>query len=157
MGIMTEDSIIIRLTNQNDCSCIYDIERAASLFPWSYDAIANELANPYGLSLIAQAVENTAAGFLFSAIIADEVCIHNFAVHPRFQRRGVGTYLLKTTLDMARSRGACKAFLEVRSKNIPAIGLYKQLGFIVSSIRKHYYSGDCDDALIMHKPINTES
>ena len=48
-------------------------------------------------------------------------------------------------------KGVLKAFLEVRSKNGAAIGLYEKSGFSTQLIRKKYYSDDGDDALIMTK------
>ena len=40
-------------------------------------------------------------------------------------------------------------FLEVRVSNLPALSLYRQLGFTVKGIRKDYYSEPKEDAYIM--------
>ena len=148
--------MIIRPAELKDCDCIQTIEQAASPFPWLPDAIAIELSNPNGFNFLAQDDDGkTICGFVFSIIVADELSILSLATHPDFQRRGIAGRLLGTTIERARERGAANAYLEVRSKNSRAIGLYQNFGFHVTSIRKKYYSGDQDDALLMHKRIET--
>jgi [ribosomal protein S18]-alanine N-acetyltransferase len=154
-GKRIAEPMIIRPAQPQDCGCIQIIEQEASVFPWSHDAIAHELSNPRGLNFIAQDDGQTICGFVFSSIVADEISIHNIATHPKFQRRGIARRLLETTIERARERGAANAYLEVRSKNSRAIDLYQKLGFTVTSIRKKYYSGDHDDALLMHKRMDS--
>jgi len=146
--------MIIRPVELKDCGSIHTIEKAASAFPWSHDAIALELSNPHGFNFIAQDDERKICGFIFSIIVTDELSIHNIATHPEFQRRGIARHLLETTIEWARGRGAANAYLEVRSRNNRAIDLYQKSGFTITSIRKNYYSGDHDDALLMHKRID---
>ena len=45
--------------------------------------------------------------------------------------------------------GMQEIFLEVRISNIPAISLYRRLGFTVKGVRKSYYSEPTEDAYIM--------
>ena len=55
------------------------------------------------------------------------------------------TYAIKTE----KGNGLETLFLEVRSKNTPAIKLYNSLSFKKISERKNYYKDPVDDALIM--------
>jgi ribosomal-protein-alanine N-acetyltransferase len=41
--------------------------------------------------------------------------------------------------------------LEVRKSNLPAIKLYKKLGFVEAGIRKDFYTKPLEDAIIMWK------
>jgi|WetSurMetagenome_2_1015567.scaffolds.fasta_scaffold104471_2 [ribosomal protein S18]-alanine N-acetyltransferase len=144
----------IRLAELTDCSRLHKIGCAASQFPWTIEAIENELQNPYGLNFVMLSpYDRLVCGFIFSVVIADELSIHNLVTHPEFQRRGIAQRLLETTITRARERSAIHAYLEVRSKNIPAVALYNKLGFLTHSVRKKYYSGDNDDALIMNMKI----
>lgn len=54
-------------------------------------------------------------------------------------------------LDKMRKAGAKKCFLEVRSRNTPAISLYEKCGFKRVGLRKKYY-GD-DDAAVMEAEL----
>jgi [ribosomal protein S18]-alanine N-acetyltransferase len=144
----------IRLAESTDAFCLHEIDCLASQFPWPIEAIETGLTNPYGLNLVMFSPNDLlVSGFILSIIIADELSIHNLVTHPKFQRRGIARRLLETTIIRARQQSAIHAYLEVRSKNTPAITLYKNLGFQTQSVRRKYYSGDYDDALIMTMQI----
>ena len=55
--------------------------------------------------------------------------IHDIAVSPRFQRRGIGSSLLAAVESEARTRGCCKITLEVLDGNTSAIAAYRKAGF----------------------------
>jgi len=55
--------------------------------------------------------------------------IHDIAVSPRFQRRGVGAALLAAVEAAARERGCCKLTLEVLDGNHGARRVYERAGF----------------------------
>jgi ribosomal protein S18 acetylase RimI-like enzyme len=55
--------------------------------------------------------------------------VHDLAVMPDFQRRGIGRALLEAAEAAARARGCCKLTLEVREDNAPARELYRRHGF----------------------------
>ncbi len=55
--------------------------------------------------------------------------IHDIAVSPRFQRRGVGSALLAAVEADARARGCCKITLEVLEGNSQAVAAYLKAGF----------------------------
>ena len=69
--------------------------------------------------------------------------VHSMAVKPIHRRRGFGSMLIRHALKRVHKR----LWLEVRSKNLPAIGFYKKLGLKIVGKTPNYY-GD-DDALIM--------
>jgi ribosomal-protein-alanine N-acetyltransferase len=52
-------------------------------------------------------------------------------------------------LTQARDFGARQAILEVRASNRAAQRLYAGLGFAPVAVRKHYYTEDREDAIVM--------
>ena len=80
--------------------------------------------------------------------VEDESELLRIAVHPSYRRRGLGTILLTDFMDQAWLRGARTCFLDVRSDNHPAIGLYLDRGFHSIGSRKAYYSDGCDAQLM---------
>ena len=82
-------------------------------------------------------------------VMVDEAHVTTFAVDPRWRRRGVGERLLLGLLDIAVTRRAREATLEVRLSNMPARRLYEKYGFRPVGIRPRYYSDNGEDALIM--------
>jgi ribosomal-protein-alanine N-acetyltransferase len=76
-------------------------------------------------------------------------CIEDLVVDPESRRIGVGRSLIRELV--ARVQQGERIFLEVRSKNIGAIALYKSENFVQVGIRRGYY-GD-DDAIIMERVV----
>jgi ribosomal protein S18 acetylase RimI-like enzyme len=55
--------------------------------------------------------------------------IHDLAVLPKHQGKGVGPALLAAVEDHARRNGCCKLTLEVQDDNTRARGVYQRFGF----------------------------
>lgn len=143
----------IRPAVRADLSVILDIEKLCRTVTWSATSFATELSCPGNINLVAQTGDGTVRGFVFSVIAADELEIHTIAVRPAFQRQGIAGHLLTAAAQAAFGRGAAIVHLEVRSKNTPALNLYRKMGFEVRWIRKQYYSDDGDDAIVMSSDI----
>ncbi len=80
-----------------------------------------------------------AAGFTLSRHISGEEELLLIAVKPEYRGHGLGKSLLEDLAERARSRGAERLFLEMRSNN-PAESLYRSFGFLPIGRRKEYYS-----------------
>ncbi len=64
--------------------------------------------------------------------------IANVAVHPDYQRRGLGEAIMRWTLGWGRERGLRRATLTVNVDNAAAIALYRKLGFSAGEIGLDY-------------------
>lgn len=80
--------------------------------------------------------------------ILDEAHITVLAIDPRYQRRGLGKWLLVNLLIDASERTLTRATLEVRPSNSRALALYESFGFETLGRRRRYYV-DGEDALIL--------
>lgn len=85
-----------------------------------------------------------------------EANVHNIAVDPAWQRRGVGRALLNALLAKADAVRA-RVYLEVRTDNEAAISLYQAHGFSRIGLRRRYYQGSGADAYTMARPARTAS
>ena len=118
---------------------------------WPAREIADLLMNPHNFVLTR---EN---GFLIGAAVAGEAEILTLAVSPATRRQGIGRALVAEFLDIARQKGAERAFLEVEAGNAPAIALYAGCGFSQIGLRRAYYQGPDGqraDALILGCPLS---
>ncbi len=59
-----------------------------------------------------------------------------WSVHPDYQRRGIGTLLLKTAVKEAKKRGFKRLEAEVAVKNISSWKISKKAGFKIEGIKK---------------------
>ena len=73
----------------------------------------------------------------------------NIAVDPTSRRRGAAQALLLAFLE----RHDGEVFLEVRASNVPAISLYRKLGFVEVGSRPGYYHSPVENALVMRSTI----
>ena len=73
--------------------------------------------------------------------------LHRVAIRPEFRQRGLAHRLLTEWIGRSSSR---RLILEVASRNVAAIALYRSHGFTMIATRKRYYS-DGDDALIFER------
>jgi len=58
-------------------------------------------------------------------------------VHKDFRRRGIGQRLVDQTIAKAKQQGIERIELEVFASNVPAISLYKKVGFEVEGVKKN--------------------
>ena len=58
-------------------------------------------------------------------------------VHKGFRRRGIGQRLVDQTIAKAKQQGIERIELEVFASNVPAISLYKKVGFEVEGVKKN--------------------
>ena len=81
--------------------------------------------------------------------MVDVAHIISIAVRRTMRRRGIGELLLFNVMSTSREKGMSSVTLEVRKSNLQAQSLYEKFNFRVEGIRKHYYTDNREDALIM--------
>jgi ribosomal-protein-alanine N-acetyltransferase len=125
------------------------IERASFTTPWPPNAYRSELSENRLASYLVARIGDRVVGYAGMWLMVDEAHITTFAVHPSWRRRRIGERLLLAMLDLAATRRAREATLEVRVSNLAARRLYEKYGFRPVGVRPRYYSDDGEDALVM--------
>ena len=139
--------ITVRPMLEQDLAQVVAIEQACFPRPWTSEHFRHELIAAGSLPLVAT-LDDAIQGYLCLSIIQDEAEVLDIAVAPYARGCGIAVLLMDHGLSLARERGVERLFLEVRSSNDSAIGLYERYGFRRAGIRKQYYEGK-EDALIM--------
>ena len=116
--------------------------------PWGEVDINSYITSEFGMCFVATD-ESGVVGYILGRKIPPEAEIYRVAVRPDKRQRGIGYRLLSYCMKTEGGHGVETVFLEVRSKNAPAIALYKSYGFTDCGIRKNYYQNPNDDAVIM--------
>ncbi len=145
---MVNRMLEIRNAEAGDIAYILEIERECfDSDAWSEDDFCYRLAEDGFITLVA--VENCrVAGYCALSCFYD-INIDSVAVSPGYRRRGIAGALLRRALEGLDG----KAYLEVRSSNIPAQLLYKALGFAEIGVRRNYYDSPTEDAIVMSADI----
>jgi [ribosomal protein S18]-alanine N-acetyltransferase len=131
-----------------DLEQVLSIETRSFPHPWLRQHFIDELNSPYSFPLSAFDSSGKLAGYICPTLLLDEGHIMNVAVDPDLRGCGVGRMLVQRVLDDCRQAGASFVSLEVRESNLPAISLYRKMGFEVVGKRKRYYENG-EDALMM--------
>lgn len=96
--------------------------------------------------------DNKVVGFLEYEVLFDDAEIFMIAVHPDFQKKGLGKMLMEFCLKNLQKEGVKSVYLDVAANNTKAIDFYRKFGFYTVYIRKEYYR-DGTDAYLMKKDI----
>lgn len=143
----------LRKMEFSDISRVLEIDRLSFTLPWTENNFRFEVTeNPASRPWVADVIQDgsqTVAAMAVIWIILDEAHIGTIAVHPDFRRSGIGSRFLASILLAAKAEGVEKAFLEVRSSNHAARTLYQKFGFVEDGLRRHYYSDNGEDAVMM--------
>ncbi|MEA3539781.1 MAG: GNAT family N-acetyltransferase [Pseudomonadota bacterium] len=86
--------------------------------------------------------DGTPAGFALTRLAAEDCELLLIAVDPLRSGQGIGTELLRRSIGLAKRAHVRRMFLEVRTGNSAARGLYERHGFICVGQRKDYYMGE---------------
>lgn len=114
---------------------------------WNKDMLKEELQNENSRYIVALKNDEI-VGFAGIKYNFDSVEIMNIVTKKSYRRKGIAFILLKNLIVLSKQFKTKKIQLEVNEKNIPAINLYKKIGFNVVGIRKKYYNG-IFDAILM--------
>lgn len=131
-----------------DLDEVMAIERASFLYPWSARFFLQELQVQCARSILAE-IDGTIVGYILFWLLPGEIDVHNVAVQAGFRRHGIARLLLTQVISEARGGCLDRVTLEVRQSNIAAQRLYESLGFVITGVRRGYYSDDGEDALAM--------
>jgi ribosomal-protein-alanine N-acetyltransferase len=142
-----------------DTLSIGDADRCAELEsqlfpgddPWPATAFMRELDSEHN-HYVAARVDGALVGYAGITRLGRrppfEYEIHTIGVDPTHQGKGIGRGLLDRLLDIAAGG---EVFLEVRTDNEAAIGLYESAGFTRIGLRKRYYRVSGADAYTMRR------
>lgn len=153
----------MRSAQNQEIQDIVSIEQQLFPNPWPFDAFQRLFKQDNYSILVALSNDNVVGYVIFSLEglsfldvlqnYSPRGHILNLAVKPSFQRKGIGSLLLKRALDNIWEEGYNKVELEVKTDNNPAINFYQARGFSKFKTIGNFYSNG-DDAHLMHKNIN---
>lgn len=144
---------LLRDARESDLDAIMSIENEVfGSDAWPREAMRRDMLNDNTRYVVAEIpATGVLVGYagLLSPVGSGDADIQTIAVATDVRRQGIGRALMEELLAEARLRSAGRVFLEVRADNPQAIDLYRDLGFIVTGVRKGYYQPDGVDAIAM--------
>ncbi len=78
----------------------------------------------------------------------------SIAVLPEHQREGIGSALIREAMKTMLNYKAKECYLEVRASNVPAVKLYRKMGFeITRTVRGYYADGEAAHVMARKLPF----
>ena len=140
--------MLIRRMTLEDVEAVTKIEQECFSLPWSEKSFEDSISREDTIFLVCEDA-SVVTGYMGMYVSFDEASVTNVAVSPAFRKKGYGEQLVAVAKEKAKDAGAESIFLEVRVSNVPAISLYKKMGFEELGIRKKFYEHPVEDAIIM--------
>ncbi len=139
---------------EDDVEFLVKLDAANPVSGWTSSQFIQELNNPYSqvLVLTDDETDEMRVGYIVFWTLPDEIHILNIAVDLDWRGLGLGKKLMFSAINEAHRKKVKQVYLEVRSGNQGARGLYRGLGFQEMPLKKQYYS-DGEDAIPMILPL----
>jgi ribosomal-protein-alanine N-acetyltransferase len=159
-----ERELHLQSLTEADLDLVWDTEKRAYAHPWSRGNFEDSLRSGYPAQMLVtqplpgdNPLQLTASGHMLlgywvAMAGVDEMHLLNIAVAPEHRRQGWGLVLLQALATHTLAQGHAWLWLEVRTGNTPAQGLYRRMGFLPVGLRKQYYpagNGQREDAVVM--------
>lgn len=141
-----ENQLSLRPATPDDLPIILEIEQKTHAAPWTQEHFQLELSKPYSHFLVMtdDETDSKIAGYIILWTLLDECQILNIVVDPPYQRKGLAKQMIRKSVQLAFQKNILKIVLDVRKSNLPAIQLYQSLHFVITHIRKGFYSNGED-------------
>lgn len=144
----------VRTAGPADAGAVAALEAAClGADAWSAALVAEGVAGavPTVTYLVAEH-DHTLVGHAVVSVAGDIAELQRIAVAPERRRGGVAGALLEEVVRIARSGGADRLLLEVRTDNAGALAFYAAAGFVEIDRRARYYR-DGATAVVMRRGL----
>ena len=127
---------------------IVEIEHSSFRKPWSENDFKKDITKSASINFV-YLHEFNVIGYIFGLHVIDEYHLLNIAVKKIYRKNRIAIKLFKYLEQYLKNIKVKTVLLEVSTSNLPALNLYKKVGFIRNGQRKNYYANG-DDAILMY-------
>jgi len=154
--------IVIRTVTADDLDRVLSLETPTPEAPhWDRSAYESFLLTPdtegvrhaAWVAVDAQGGTQQLKGFAAARLVLDICELESIVVVENARRKGLGKALLSTVSTWALAHGAGRIELEVRAGNENAVSFYEKAGLLKEGLRRGYYRGPDEDAVLMGKSL----
>lgn len=146
MAVMQKLDVQIRWSIRRDMPEILAIESECFGYDmWTEDDFIQCLKQRNCIGMVAEHNERI-VGYMVYELLKGSLHILNFAVHPNYRRRGIGSQLVEKLVAKLSQQRRTSLFLEVRETNLDAQLFFSRCGFWATDVLPGFYEDSNDDA-----------
>jgi len=136
----------LRPATLDDVPALLELEKKVHVSPWAEENIKFELSKPYSHFLVMtdDETDSTIQGYIVYWVLYEDCQVLNLVVDLPFRGLGLAKKMIRQAAQTALSKGIKKVTLEVRKSNTSAIQLYQGLKFVITHVKKGFYSNGED-------------
>ncbi len=138
----------IRKMTLGDLPAVLEMERDSFQNPWSEDDLKRMIQWRRCAGLLVKC-NATPVGYMLSDNEEDRIHLLRIVTAPLWRRRGVAQHVLKRLVENLAACEHRRITVEIDESNLPALNLFRKLGFRAVEIRKGHYDDAPDDAYFM--------
>ena len=139
----------IRWMIRRDMADVLEIETSCFEFAWTEEDFVRCLRQRNCIGMVSE-FNDRVVGFMVYELHKSRLHVLNFAVHPDFQRQGVGNRMVEKLISKLSYQRRNRIILEVRETNLSAQLFFRDLGFRAISVLRDFYEDTVEDAYLMH-------
>lgn len=139
----------IRWMIRRDMPEVLQIEQASFEFPWDEDDFVYCLRQKNHIAMVAENNNDEIVGFMIYELHKTRLHLLDFAVHPAWRRRRVGTAMICKMTGKLSQQQRVRITVEVRESNVPAQLFFRNQGFRAVSVLRNFYDDTPEDAYLM--------
>jgi len=133
---------------RRDMTDVLHIEDESFEFSWLEDDFIRCLRQRNCIGMVAEHNERV-IGFMIYELHRNRLHVLNFAVHPDFRRKGIGSQMMNKLVAKLSPQRRTRIQLEVRETNLPAQLFFRGLNFRAISLLRDFYEDSPEDAYLM--------
>jgi ribosomal-protein-alanine N-acetyltransferase len=156
-------SLLIRAMESEDLGCVLALAADSEAPRWTrsdYESILlpatrTSPVDPLQRCGLVSLSDGCLSGFAVASRLQQEASaeLEGVFVDRAHRRQGIGGALVAACMGWAAGTGATTIRLEVRASNAAALALYQRYGFSALGVRRAYYSGPVEDAVLLQAPV----
>lgn len=132
---------------RRDMEEVLAIEDECFFYPWSESDFSRCLRQRNCIGMVAEQGERI-VGFMIYELHTTKLILLNFAVGWQWQRRGVGTAMMRALLGKLSPRNRSSLEVVIREKNLDAQLFFRAMGFRARHVLRDYYDDSPEDAYL---------
>jgi ribosomal-protein-alanine N-acetyltransferase len=144
----------LRPATEDDLDPLAKLEARMHTAPWTREHFEKELEKSQSRIWVMtdDETDTEILGYIVFWNMNQEVHILNVVVDRPYRGLGHAQRMVRQVVNEVIRDGIQRVTLEVRHSNKAAIGLYQKLGFVITQVRKAFYSNG-EDAYLMELPL----
>lgn len=145
----------VRWIIRRDMPDVMAIEAGSNYQSWTEDVFLRCLRQNNCIGMVAECGDKV-LGFMIYELHKHKMHLLNFAVHPDWRRREVGTQLMLKLVSKLSAHRRPRITVEVRENNLEAQLFFRKLNFSAVRLLSGFYEDSGEDAYLMEYAVKSE-